>query len=386
MVETIVGNAAGRFERARERIADAYRHRSVTTPPVIVGDCNYWITGEDPTKIPEDYFEAGGYDSMRRFQEAKIASHVDRIDDDYVPFLFPWYGTGVVPSALGSRIIFQRGEEPAIEGPILGSPADVRRLEPPDPSRDGLMPRVLDCIDRLHATSGLPVSFTDCQGPLNIALSLAGVEQLCLWMYDAPTAVHELMDFATTVLIDWLGVQKAHAGQPRGSGAFPHAMFLPDDFGGVWISDDDCTILSAPLYREFVVPYNSRVLRAFGGGTLHFCGNAPHQVDNFVATDGLVGVNNWCMGEFGSVRAMQDAFEGRVVLMVCDTTPLDAEQYFRELFGFLRPTGTIVGTYPAPANALDAGSHRVVNVRQDQAEAADRVWAIIRPLLCGRDT
>jgi hypothetical protein len=57
VVDTIAGAADGRFERARERIADAYRHRSVTTPPVVVGDCNYWITGEDPMRIPEDYFE-----------------------------------------------------------------------------------------------------------------------------------------------------------------------------------------------------------------------------------------------------------------------------------------------------------------------------------------
>ena len=384
MVEVSVGRAAGRFERARERMADAYRHRPVASPPVIVGDCNYWITGEDPARIPEDYFEAGCYDDMRGFQEAKIASHVDRIDDDYVPFLFPWYGTGVVPSALGSQVIFQRGEEPAIEGPILARPADVSRLQPPDPERDGLMPRVLACIDRFRATSSLPVSFTDCQGPLNIALTVAGVERLCLWMYDAPTAVHELMDFATTVLIDWIAMQKARAGQATDAGAFPHAMVLPDGFGGVWISDDDCTILSADLYREFVVPYNSRVLRAFGGGTLHFCGNAPHQSDNFLATDGLVGINNWCMGEFASVRRMQDAFQDRLVLMVCDTTPLDPEPYFRELFGFLRPKGAVVGTYPAPANALDVRTHRVVPVRQDQAEVADRTWTLIRRLL-GRD-
>lgn len=381
MVDEVTSRTADRFGRARERIADAYRHRSVATPPVIVGDCNYWITGEDPELVPADYFEPGGYDSMRRFQEAKIASHLARIDDAYVPFLFPWYGTGVVPSALGSIIVFQRGEEPAIEGPILHDPADVRRLVPPNPERDGLMPRVLACIDRFRATSDLPVSFTDCQGPLNIALSLVGVEQLCLWMYDAPTAVHELMDVSTTVLIDWLRIQKAHAGQPADSGAFPHAMLLPPGFGGVWISDDDCTILSAPLYREFVVPYNSRVLSAFGGGTLHFCGNAPHQVDNFLAIEGLVGINNWCMGEFDSVRRMQEAFEDRVVLMVCDTTPLDPDAYFTALFGFLRPKGTIVGTYPAPANALDAASHRVVPMRQDQAAVGSRAWATIRRLL-----
>jgi hypothetical protein len=94
-----------------------------------------------------------------------------------------------------------------------------------------------------------------------------------------------------------------------------------------------------------------------------------------------VGINNWCMGEFDSVRRMQEAFEDRVVLMVCDTTPLDPDAYFTALFGFLRPKGTIVGTYPAPANALDAASHRVVPVRQDQAAVGGRAWATIRRLL-----
>ena len=50
----------------------------------------------------------------------------------------------------------------------------------------------------------------------------------------------------------------------------PHAIWLPDGLGGVWISDDDCSVISAEQYREFVVPYNGRVLQAFGGGTIHF--------------------------------------------------------------------------------------------------------------------
>lgn len=372
-----------RLADAREHIADAYRHVPMKSPPLIVGDCNYWITGEDPAVIPDDYFAEGGFASMLRFQEEKIASHLERIDDDYVPFLFPWYGTGVVPSALGSVIAFQRGEEPAIEAPVLHDPSEIARLAPPDPTRDGLMPRVLRSIDYFRAHSEWPVSFTDCQGPFNIALSLAGVESICLWMYDDPRAVHELMDFCTTVLIDWIALQKQRAGQPRESGAFPHAIVLPEGHGGVWISDDDCTILSADLYREFVVPYNSRVLRAFGGGTLHYCGSAPQQLENFLAIDGLVGINNWCMGDFAQVRRMQELFEDRLVLMVCDTTPVDPERYFRELFGFLRPKGAIVATYPAAANALDADGH-MITVKQDPRDVGDRAWRMLQDVAHGR--
>jgi hypothetical protein len=370
-----------RFRASYERIADAYRQRPVSQPPVLVVDCNYWITGEDPAAIPDDYFAEGGFGSMLDFQRRKIDSHLERLPDDYIPFLFPWYGTGVVPSALGSNIVFQRGEEPAVEGPVITEPAEIRRLVPPDPTKDGLMPRVLRCIDYMRAHSSLPVSFTDCQGPFNIALNLLGVERICTWMYEEQEAVHELMDFCTTVLIDWLKVQKEHAGQALESGAFPHAIVLPEGFGGVWISDDDCTIISPALYREFVVPYNSRVLKAFGGGTLHYCGSAPHQLENFLATDGLVGINNWCMGDFDQVRRAKELFRDRLVFMVCDYTPLDPESYFRELFYFLDPKGSIVATYPAATNALDHRKRLTVSVKQDPQDVADRVWQILQGIL-----
>jgi len=184
---------------------------------VLVGDVNYWITGEDPALIPVDYFDEGAYATMLAFQEAKIEAHLARHDDIYLPFIFPWYGTGVVPSALGCEILFQPKEEPAVAGAVVTEPVHVRRLVPPDPERDGLMPRVLRAIDHFVAHSPWPVSFTDNQGPLNIALNLVGLERLMLWMYDEPAAVHELMDFGTTVLIDWVKVQKARAGARAGA-------------------------------------------------------------------------------------------------------------------------------------------------------------------------
>jgi hypothetical protein len=245
------------------------------------------------------------------------------------------------------------------------------------------MPRVLACIDHFRAHSDLPVSFTDNQGPLNIALNLVGLERLIIWMAEEPTVVHELMDFCTTVLIDWVQLQKERAGAPADGGAFPHLVPLPDGIGGVWLSDDDSTVLSPRLYREFVVPYNSRILRAFGGGTLHYCGNGGHQLENYLATDGLVGVNVWCMGEFEQVFRAQEVFAGHVALMVCDYTPPEPEPYFADLFAGLDPRGAIVATYPSPSTALRYGSGQVEAVRRDAAETGRRVWEIMQRLAHG---
>ena len=67
---------------------------------------------------------------------------------------------------------------------------------------------------------------------------------------------------------------------------------VPDGFGGVWLSDDDSTIVSAEVFREFVVPYNSKVLKAFDGGCIHYCGNSTQNIENYCNTDGLTSVNN----------------------------------------------------------------------------------------------
>ena len=361
-----------------ERLGAAYRHEAVERVPVLIGDVNYWITGEDPALIPSDYFDEAAYATQLDFQTGKMATHLAGLPDDaYLPFLFPWYGTGVVPSAIGCPVLFQAGEEPAVEGAAIDDPSAVARLQPPDPERDGLMPRVLACIDHFRSNSDLPVSFTDNQGPLNIALNLVGLERLFIWMFEQPTAVHELMDFCTTVLIDWVRLQKERAGVGLDHGAYPHMIAIPPGFGGVWLSDDDSTQLSPELYREFVVPYNGRVFEAFGGGTLHYCGNGRHQLENYLATPGLVGLNVWCMGEFEQVFEAQRIVGQRAAVMVCDYTPTDLEAYFGDLFEGLDPRGAIVATYPAAVTALEYGTGQVRPVQRDSHATGVAAWEAI---------
>ena len=373
-----------RIECAHERIADAYRHRPVKRPPVVVLDVPSGnVTGVEGDLIPDDYFAEGGFPSMLGLQLGRIESHLSRLHDDYIPSLFPWYGTDVVTSAFGGNVLFPPRTEPWLEAPVVRDPADIRRLVPPDPERDGLMPRVLRCIDYLHANSTYPVTFTDCQAPFSIAVSLCGVDTFCLWMYDYPVLAHELMDFCTEVLIDWVKTQKAHAAVPLESGAFPEGIIVPDGFGGVGMSDDDCTILSPALYREFVVPYNARVYRAFGGGTLHYCGNASHQIENFLETEGLTGLNVWCMGDFAHVRELQQGLRGRIAVTICDFTPVEVEPYFAQLVDCLDPRGAIIATFPSAQEGLKG--RRVFPVARHPDEVGGHALRTIERLYELRD-
>jgi hypothetical protein len=370
----VVQCSAQRIADSCSRIEDVYRHRGSGVVPFQVADVNYWLSGETPDLIPDDYFT--DCRSMLRYQAEKIRRHLERYDDDYIPFLFPWYGTGVIPSALGAEIVFQPKMDPAVRGTVVTSPEQVRRLSLPDPSKDGLMPRVLETIRYFREHSDLPISFTDPQGPFTTALTLAGPATLFVWLYEHPRAVHELMDFCTEAFIRWIKVQKAEIGDERGRCCFPHGILLPERFGKVWLCDDDCGAVSPAHYREFVVPYNARVLREFGGGTLHFCGSAEHQIENLAATDGLLGVNNFCMGNFRQVYRMQESFAGRIALKVCDFSPLRIAPYYEDLFRGLRRQGTIVASFVSPELALSNGKYE--NVSRTGQSIATEAYACLR--------
>jgi len=370
----VVQRYAERTAASYARIEDVYLHRDNGVVPFQVADVNYWLSGEAPDRIPDDYFT--NCESMLQYQVKKIQRHMETYDDDYIPFLFPWYGTGVIPSAMGAQVVFQPKMDPAVRGTVITSPEQVRRLSLPDPSKDGLMPRVLETIRYFRENSDLPISCTDPQGPFTTALTLAGPATLFVWLYEYPQAVHELMEFCTEAFIRWIKVQKQEIGDQRGRCCFPHGIILPEQFGKVWLCDDDCGAISPAQYREFVVPYNASVLREFGGGPLHFCGSAEHQIENLAATDGLLGVNNFCMGNFRQIYRMQEVFAGRIALKVCDFSPLCIAPYYDELFRGLRRKGTIVASFVSPELAMNNGKYE--NVSRTGENIAKEAYACLR--------
>lgn len=365
-----------RNSKNEKLILDSYNYEN-TEVPIVVNNVNYWVDGEDPAIIPSDYFTNPA--SMFDFQMAKIKWHEQHIDDNYVPVLHPWFGTTVVPSALGCKVVYPKNGDPSLMGSVLSDPSQVKYLKKPDPYKDGLLPTVLRQIDFMKNHTDIPVCVTDTQGPLNIALSIAGVESLFCWFYTNPDEAHALMEFSTDILIDWVKVQKEHAKLPLEGGAFPHGIILPEGKGGVSISDDDCTQLSADIYKEFIVPYNAKVLKAFGGGTIHFCGSAEHQLQNIAETEGLTGVNNFCMGNFNQIYKLQELLAPKKIpIMICDFSPLNATEYYGDLFSKLNKTGVIIGSFPVYSVALDNGKY--VQIERDPLLQSIEIFKSLKTL------
>ena len=342
-------------------MAATWRGENHDRPAFVLGDVNYAACGQ--YDVPEDYYNPV---PMFQYQAAKIERHMAEIEDDYVPVLFPWYGIAVLPSSLGVSVRFHKGLDPEAEGAIITEPSDVGRLELPDMEADGLMPKVLATIDYFRANSDAAVSVTDTQGPLTLALTMTGVETLFIWMYDEPDIVHELLDFCTTALIEWLKVQKAHAGHMIDGDAYPHAIYLPTGCGGVVFSDDDLTAISAEHYREFVRPCNERLLAAFGGGTIHFCGSARHQIENLTSMRGCTGVNNFMMGDYWQAQQMRARLLHRGAVMACEFNALDIAGQCADLREAMAdPAGVVANVCIAPTMALVGDKYVTSNRTRD---------------------
>jgi hypothetical protein len=370
-----------RLEKVEAKTADVFAFREVDQPPYMVNSALYWLFGLDMDTFPDNYFDDPAV--MTNFQERTYYDQVKEIEDDFVPYLMPWFGTVVAASALGCKIEFIPKQDPAANPRFypIQKPEDIRKLQVPDPEKDGLMPKVLDFLRFMKTHSFLPVGITDFQGPLTTANQLMGYDKLIYLMYDHPNLVHELMDKVTETLILWIKKQKEVIGEPL-TECISDQQVYTGRHAGVWFSDDDAVLVSEKIYKEFVVPYNSRILTEFGGGVIHYCGNATHHAQNFLNTKGLVGLNIYNLYNVPSFAKLKAQVEDRLVLFACDFTPVEYRPYFDELLSSVTPKGMVICSQYSPVVGLLKGG-KYDAVRRPVKEGRREVYEYLQGRFAG---
>ena len=340
-----------RLKKVKEKTERVFKFKDIDFPPFLVNSAFYHLFGLDEKDIPGGYYSDP--EIMTGFQEVCFYEQIKNIEDYFVPYLVPWFGTVVLSSALGAQIELRDKEDPAVNPRCyaIRDEQDINKLDIPDPERAGLMPKVLAFLTYMKQNSFLPVGITDCQGPLATASQLLGYDKLFLLMYDKPNLAHELMEKICESLIVWIKKQKEVIGERLGE-CFGGQQVYVGRHAGVWMSDDDAVLISPHLYAEFVVPYNSKIFQTFCGGILHYCGNANHQIDNFLNTKGLVGVNNYLLHDIKGIAELKKKIGDRIVLFACDFTPIEYQYYYRELLQQVSPKGLIVDSQFSPVVAL----------------------------------
>jgi len=365
-----------RFSQSKRRIRAAFEMADPVEPPVNVWPLHYIIFGTEPERIPEDIFERPG--AMMEFQTRICEQHLRSLDDDFIPYLCPYYGTGVLASAFGVRMKFRPNRDPSAGPPCITTAEDVASMKPPDPERSGLMPRVLEAAAYMRDHGDYPVALTDSQSPLDEIVLMVGHERLYFWMYDEPQMVHDLFTLVTDAFIEWVTAQKAVTGEPMDECRGEQGVWVPPGTG-VWIADDEAVNLPPNLYAEFVAPQYERIFAAFNSGVLHWCGPGAHLGGILQDMQHLACLNTGPMGQPALFADMQRALGGKVPMIYQEFTPVDPESYFRDLISRISLRGVVIAPIVTDLVATGAGENAgFVEVKQDRHEAARRNYDAIQ--------
>jgi hypothetical protein len=195
----------------------------------------------------------------------------------------------ILAEAFGCKVIIPENGDPAVKEPIVNKPDDVYELKKPG-SDSPVYKRVFETLEFFGEKTGyqIPVGATDPQGPLDIASLIWNNQDFLVSCIKYKKEVHHILNLITESFIEFY---KAQYDMIKNK-AFPvHSFPLVSTCDGISISDDQATLLSPQLFKEFGVPYLNRISAAFGGLYYHTCGDLGHILDDVLSIDNLRAIN-----------------------------------------------------------------------------------------------
>jgi hypothetical protein len=306
-VDTAVASELARylakFERLVEpgreaRVAEAYRRvfawEAPAALPFVWEDWGDAPPAPDPD-WPEYPYNDAFYDpGMMLLNQLRDPFLHYQLGDDQPLAIRAHYGTVILPSVFGGAYQLTETSLPWAHPLAGGSDAIRALLERGVPDLlAGLGARCFETAAHYRETlraypalaEAVRIYHPDLQGPFDVAHLLWG-PGILIALYDEPELVHALLDLVTETYIAWLRRWQARFGENTALTAHWNIMMR----GGAMVRDDTAVMLSPAHYREFVRPYDQRILDAFGG-CIHFCGRGAAFVGDMVESRNLYGLH-----------------------------------------------------------------------------------------------
>ena len=207
------------------------------------------------------------------------------------------YGTGIMPTLFGAELFMMPRETNTLptSRPLTGGKAAVRALVRrgiPDLNA-GLGGKVfemgqhfLDMInDYPNVRQYIHLYHPDLQGPIDVCELLWGSEMF-VDLIDVPDLAKELLELVTETYIAFMR-RWCELVPPSEYSA--HWSLLHK--GTLMIRDDSAMNLSSRMFKQFIEPYDQRLLHEFGGGAIHFCGRGDHYIKRVGQMDQVFAIN-----------------------------------------------------------------------------------------------
>jgi len=130
-------------------------------------------------------------------------------DAIFLPGFWSEFGMCTEPSAFGSKCSWQSNDLPFAH-PVITGFDKIDSISKPDPSKDGLLPFVLNRLKHAQGQierQGHAIRFAVSRGPLNIASFLMGTTEFLMGIRANPDEAQKLLDTITDFIVDWLTLQ-----------------------------------------------------------------------------------------------------------------------------------------------------------------------------------
>lgn len=266
-------------DRQQVRLMDVMaRYKRLYTEPE---QCMPMLIAEIPVDQPEWQERLADPRVMLRAELDALRPHL-AVEDDRLPTVRVQFGTAQVAAGFACEAGIPTNNLPT----VLHKIDDIRALAKPALTA-GWYGRLQEWTQLWQSMlpEGVIIQHPDIQSPCNNAHLIRG-NDIFLDFYDDPAALGALLDLVTDYMLELVPWLKCMISTDR-------EWFA--DWGMLWngaarLSNCSMQMISAELYREYVLPRDRRLLAGIGGGRIHYCGTAGDCIRDFCRIPELSGL------------------------------------------------------------------------------------------------
>ena len=297
-----------RCQQVDERYRRSLAYEDVDCPPLVCQPefGTHW-------QVPEPWDQFEHYTYRKSFDDPAAMMQnmlLDRVvpglilKDDSPLAIRNDHGTIQVASLLSDSWEMYEDNYPWVKS--LGSTEAIRAIVEADQEIDfnsGVLPQSTRTLkfyrekldDYPNCRQAVQISLPDMQGPMDTADILWGSE-IFLMILQEPDLVTAMLDKivrSMLTVIDYYRKLTYDRLDPLAN--TQHGYNIP---GRLMIRNDSSIMVSPDTYQQMIAPHDARLIKEFGFGSFHFCGNGQHLVEPMLDIPGIRGL------DFGQANMM----------------------------------------------------------------------------------